>query len=224
MKVTILAVAVPLVVVQSVGAIQAHKKVSTRCVPGEPHVLVANAHAVVYEGPSDGNPGEIDACAYGYRRSYALGRVPYGSSSGGGGVARETLAGTAVAYEVFDSFGSEESGSSTELVVVRNLRNGRVLHRVPTGVSARPSQVGNIGIGRTTGLVVKSDGAVAWIVATGEELPNGEERGTFQVHAVDSTGGRVLASGGNVDPSSLALAGSRVYWMQGGVPESAVLN
>jgi hypothetical protein len=208
-----------LVVVQSVGAIQAHKKVSTRCVPGEPHVLVADAHAVVYEGYEG-----VEGCAYGSRRSYVLGPIPYGDAAGAAGVFRQIVTGTTVAYEVFESSGYQEPRSRTDLVVVRDLRDGRVLHRVPTGVSASPSQAGNIGIGRTTGLVVKSDGAVAWIVGTGEELPNGEERGTLQVHAVDSTGNRVLASGGNIDPFSLALVGSRLYWMQGGVPESAVLH
>lgn len=202
-----------------VGAAQAHKELSARCIRREPHVLVANARAVVYEGYE-----AIEGCAYGSRRSYALGPIPYGDPYGGTDVARETLSGITAAYEIFESQVLNNKGWRKRWVVVRDLRNGRVLHRVPTGVSARPSQVGNVGIGRTTGLVVKGDGAVAWIVATGEELPNGEEQGTFQVHAVDSSGSRVLASGANIDPSSLALAGSRLYWMQGGVPMSAVLN
>ncbi len=196
----------------------AHSKNTMECVPGEPHVAVANAHAVVYEGPSDGNPGEIDACAYGYRRSYPLGPVPYGDATGGSGVFRETLAGTIVAYEFFESHVLNNEGSRKRWVVVRNLRDGRVLHIVPTGIPAKPSEFGNVGTGRTTAIVVKGDGAVAWIAPTGEEI------GAFEVHALDRSGSRVLASGLGIDASSLALVGSRLYWMQNGMPASAVLN
>ncbi len=66
--------------------------------------------------------------------------------------------------------------------------------------------------------MVKLDGSVAWIVETGEE------EGRYQVHAVDKSGSRVLASGPNIDPSSLALAGSTLYWTQGDQPFSASLN
>jgi len=37
-------------------------------------------------------------------------------------------------------------------------------------------------------------------------------------------GTRLLASGFDVSPSSLALAGSTIYWTQGGKPESSTLN
>lgn len=217
-----LAVLMLLLTADAVSAARVHGKLSQKCVPGERHVLVADMRAVVYEGYL-----EIEGCTYGHRRSYALGSVPYGDATGGGGVFHETLIGTIVAYEFLEASGPDgpgPEGPGKNLVVVSDLQDGHVLHRVPTGVSTKPSLHTHVGIGRTTGIVVKSDGAVAWIVATGEELPNGEERGTFQVHAVDRSGNRVLAAGGNIDPSSLALAGSRLYWTQGGVPASAVLN
>ena len=67
-------------------------------------------------------------------------------------------------------------------------------------------------------IAVKHDGSVAWIVETGEE------EGGYQVHAVDKSGSRVLASNPDIDPLSLALAGSTLYWTQGGQPFSASLN
>jgi hypothetical protein len=50
------------------------------------------------------------------------------------------------------------------------------------------------------------------------------EKGRYQVHAADTTGSRLLASGANIDPTSLALAGRTIYWMQGGRSFSATLN
>jgi hypothetical protein len=74
------------------------------------------------------------------------------------------------------------------------------------------------GIGPITSLVVKPDAAVAWIVNTDEE------NGGYQVHAADKTGPRVLATGADIAPGSLALAGSTLYWTQGGRPFSGVLR
>ena len=67
-------------------------------------------------------------------------------------------------------------------------------------------------------ILVKGDGAVAWITDTVQS----ENR--YQVHALDKTGARTLAVGSNIDPNSLALAGSTLYWMQGGKPESTPLD
>lgn len=100
-------------------------------------------------------------------------------------------------------------------MVVRNLRIGQILHRTPTGAKNHPKFVGD---GPTTAIVVKADGAVAWTTDTVQS----EDR--YQVHALDKTGERTLAVGSNIDPRSLALAGSTLYWTQGGKSESAVLN
>jgi hypothetical protein len=67
-------------------------------------------------------------------------------------------------------------------------------------------------------LLVKSDGSVAWIVETGYPVVQ------YQVHTVDKSGSRVLASGTDIDPRTLALSGGVLYWTQGGKPMSAVLN
>jgi hypothetical protein len=76
----------------------------------------------------------------------------------------------------------------------------------------------SIGIGPAVAIVVKRDGSVAWIVETIQEL------GGYQVHAVDKSGSRVLASSPDIDRTSLALAGSTLYWTRSGEPFSSSLN
>jgi hypothetical protein len=129
-----------------------------------------------------------------------------------GGPERETLAGPLVAYE--DGSGGEIS--NTYVVVVRNLRTGKVIRRVPTGTPATPSPK-LVGIGPTTAIVAKPDGAVAWIAETGDPTE-------YQVYAVDATGSRTVASSTDIEPFSLALAGSTLYWTQNGQPASAPLD
>jgi hypothetical protein len=155
----------------------------------------------------------VYGCTNFNRHRYALGPVSSGGSAGGAAVAHETLAGPIAAYGHVVMRGS--IGEWT--VVVRDLRNGRVLRREPTGVAVKPEPF-SVGIGSAVAIVVKSDGSVAWIVETRQE--NGE----YQVHAVDRTGSRILAVGADVAPSSLALAGSTLYWTQGSKPVSAALD
>jgi hypothetical protein len=195
-----------------------HGKMSGMCPLKPRNVFAVNDYAVVYEskGPDE---TVVKACAYRSRHAYALGPTPYASAANFGGVFHETLAGTTIAYE-FNVGGGDGvgEGSSRNWVGVRDLRTGKVLHYAPTGVANALSNPGNVGTGKVWGLVVKGDGAVAWISYSGEEL------GGYDVHVIDRTGSRVLAAGLGVQRSSLALGGSRLYWTQNGVPESAVLH
>ncbi len=59
---------------------------------------------------------------------------------------------------------------------------------------------------------------MAWITQASPD------EGSYQVHTVDKTGSHELAFGADIDPYSLALAGSRLYWTQEGKPMSAVLH
>ncbi len=218
-------IAVPLLLLAAASASDAssHHKAATECSPGHSHLLAADARAQVYVRPeSTGLSGpfhieEVYGCSYGHRSAYSLGLPYVATSTGANGVRMETLAGPIVAYEATSASGAQ--GQATTIswrVVVRDLRSGRVLHSVPTGTpKANPFAVG---VGPTLVIVVKSDGAAAWIA----QAPPYE--GTYQVHAVDKSSNRLLASGADVDPSSLAIAGSTLYWTQGGKPESATLN
>jgi hypothetical protein len=184
-------------------------------------MVIADAQAQLYIHPAlvvePFTPEEIDGCAYDTKRSYDLGPAPGKCGGGGGGCAsvrHEVLAGPVVAYEEFGA--NNEHGTADWLVVVRDLRTGRLLHREPTGT--RTTTPSDVGAGPTIAIVVKSDGAVAWVLKT-----NADE-GLYQVHAVDKSGSRLLASGSDIDPHALALAGSTLYWTQGGQPFSAPLN
>jgi hypothetical protein len=211
-------------------AARSHKTVP-KCPPvrAHAHVLVADEQAMVYlrpamtPSPARYEQAEIFGCTYGDGRPYALGLPPEFSSEGGGGIDHETLAGSVVAYQ------QVSVGKTVAIfrVIVRDLRNGRVLHRLPTGTligpeSKEPESL--VGVGHVVALVVKSDGAVAWIVENGQTQCGGPKIYCYEVHAVDASGERLLASGPEIEPSSLALAGSTLYWTQGGKPSSAVLN
>ncbi len=189
--------------------------------------LVADEQAMVYVRPAMSpsldryEPEEIFGCAYGSAHPYPLGPVPESSPP------TETLGGPIVAYE--ESFVASdkylEGGSSKWFVVVRNLLTGRVLHKIPTGARSAPPSKEDVGVGPALAIVVKSDGAVAWIAEN--EFQSSSTISYYEMHTLDESGSQILASGTEIDPYSLALAGSThstLYWTQGGKPSSAVLN
>lgn len=198
----------------------------TPCVPRHSRFIAADAQARLYEVTAQQGPLEHEGiydCFYGNRRPYLLGFTPPLYSAGGtGGVIHEVLAGPVTAYEEF-KIGTYEKGEWR--VIVRDLRNGRVLHNVPTGP---PSEVGpeKMGVGGITTIVVKKDGAAVWILDN-YGRPSGpvpSDVQYYEVESVDKSGLRILASGTDIDPSSLALAGSVLYWVQGGQAFSALLQ
>jgi hypothetical protein len=214
-------------VVPADSAVARRGKALTKCPPRERYerrVLRRDKQAAVYEGEIGYGGTAVYGCTHRERRAYFLGwpYQPLGSSAGGaGGVHELRLAGTVVAYANGDSSGGQEDAagrsSASWIIEVRSLRNGRLLHSLPTGSPEHPKP-GYTGIGPSEGLVVKSDGAVAWIVNAGFG------QNELQVHAADRSGSRVLASGSNIAPHSLRLNGSKLSWMQGGSRVSARLN
>jgi hypothetical protein len=195
----------------------------TRCSRVHSQLVAADAQAQVYRRPEE--PSGVPeygywGCVRGGRRSFLLGRPQREcSASGCTALERVTLTRTVVAYETYWSTmgGGGEVFRSEWHVVVLDLRSGRVLHRVPTGVTYPPDSR-FVGDGPTWAIAVKGDGAVAWINDTVQH----ENR--YQVHALDKNGERVLATGSDIAPGSLALAGSTLYWTQGGKPFSARLQ
>ena len=217
---------VVVIVATPAGDAATTRKAPARCTPGQSRLITANPQVEVYRAPGAITPynGELRpvfGCAFGQRRVYKLGTAfqcvepKYMNGPFCGGIDREVLAGPIVAYE--QQATPCDPGCSW-LVVVRDLRTGRTLRKEPTGVNTR--FVGfREGIGPTSAIVIKTDGSVAWI-ANAQEV----EGGGYQVHASDRAGSRLLASGTDIEPSSLALAGSTLYWMQNGKPQSATLN
>jgi hypothetical protein len=227
---------VALSVAGSASAARGGARTPSKCPSGRSHLITADAQAQVYlrpegSGPSGFEAEEIFGCAYGSKRSFAISGPPTFSAEGGGEATHYTLAGAILAYA---SLGVElvpPPGITEWKVVVENLSNGRVLHEVPTGTTGAPATTSapgsirtprHVGVGPVVSLVVKSDGAAAWIVEN--EIPARHVPAEYEVHAVDKTGNMLLASGSNIDPHSLALAGSTLYWTQEGKPKSAALN
>jgi hypothetical protein len=165
--------------------------------------MLSDGQATIYGG---GEPGaEVFGCVPGHRR-IALGRIAQDLVQAEPGVIAElTIAGPMVAFEE----------RASERVAALNLRTGRFVARVSTA-GPRPM--------RALQIVLKNDGAFAWDVAAGfgyTGLP-----APLEIRAVDAAGNRRVAYGlsGEIEPTSLARAGSTLYWTQGGAARSATLN
>jgi hypothetical protein len=191
-----------------------------------PHTrpLLANGQAEIYEAHEAPGTGFVHACAFGTGRVTRLGSVAECSSGVCAGIEHETLSGSLVAY---DSFSTAVGLRGEWYVQVRDLRTRRLLRKVPTGAPLQKLP-GSVGLGPATGVVVTRSGGVAWIAwdlqrsqpATGAT----PARRFYDVYACDVAGTRLLAAGPDVDPSSLALAGHTLYWVQSGKPLSAALQ
>jgi hypothetical protein len=185
-------------------------KTVSDCPRGHSHLLAADAQAQVWDGVT-----EVFACAYGHRRVYALGPAE-GSDRGGGAATVKALTGPTVAVERF------RVDSENQLLIVSDLRTGRVIRKVHTG---GPPRLGPCYVcdGNAFMLVLKEDGSIAWLT----------EDGRFNIqtelHAVDKKGSRILAAGETdegtgINPRSLVLGEGVLYWMQGDKPATAPLD
>ncbi len=194
-----------------------------------PHVaagllLAADTQAEVYYRPEGKNAhgsfqgAAIVGCDYARGLVYVLGDPSHSGPEGAGGVTDETLAGHMVAFE--KSCIANDGACSYEDVMVVDLRSNHIVHRqatfVPTAATPTPAGGGE----SLPDLIVKEDGAVAWIGRTQGDPGHVE----YEVVALDSHGLRVLAYGPTVEPESLAVAGSTLYWSGGGHPAGAPLS
>jgi hypothetical protein len=128
--------------------------------------------------------------------------------------AKVKIAGTAVAYEAM-SFDLKPFR-----VYVRSLRTGRVIHSATS--NRRASSDGHTG--PVQRIVLKRNGSVAWTTSS-DCICEGAVPSGYEVHAIGTDGKRrILDSGPEVDPASLALAGARISWKHVGTIRSAGLN
>jgi len=137
-----------------------------------------------------------------------------------------TLAGNILAYERSDYSGSFKYMNAVPVswtIQVRDLRTHRLIHSSPTSTSEPPpSKV--IGNGPAEGIVVKSNGSVAWIAVDGVHPYAPTLPTTYQVWKIDRTGQHLLAMSPQIVPNSIALAGGTVYWTNGGAAETVPLD
>lgn len=166
------------------------------CGPAGSHTIASTATARVYSlGKS------VYACVRQSKTSYRLGAT--GICIGTQRAAPFALAKDQVAY------GLTECGvdSSSTQIDVRNLTTGKLLTSDPDVNAALVEAYGVV-----TSLVVKADGAVAWI-ATESSL--GNHARVTQVWRHDRRGLVMLDSGSGVKPASLKLHRSRLRWRHG---------
>lgn len=176
-----------------------------QCGPPAARTLAASRLARVYV-----SAGSVYGCAYASRRSYRL-----GAASGAIREARVgpvAVAGHDAAYAL-SSFGID-TGSSN--VVVRDLASGRVLHDVEAIHRLLPEAYQAV-----DAIVVKPDGAVAWISEINSVIRRGA--GGLGVLRIDARGQRVLDTGPAIHPKSLRLRGSTLTWRDGARTRSATL-
>jgi hypothetical protein len=192
-------------------------------------VLTADSEAQVYgpEPQEERYLGNVYGCTYTRHRSYRLGpREQYSSSGSGEGVSSFKLNGPIVAFESGVTIAPREGPtiSETHWIEARDLRNGRLLHRVPTGKPLTPRR-GFVGVGNASFIAVKRDGSVAWIAQDYERgfalLPPPNRY--FEVYALDRHGERLLASGPKI-AHYLRIAGQTLTWINAGKRESAPLD
>ncbi len=123
-------------------------------------------------------------------------------------------------YAAFNA-GVSDPTLSTSYVCVVNLKTGK-----DRGFLAATGP-GSNDLGGVRSLVLTANGSVAWISQT-SGVPNPSTPQLIptltEVYVVDSFGRRMIASSSAISPTSLALAGSTIYWLQGGVAQAATLR
>jgi hypothetical protein len=235
-----------LVLVLPLAAASADGHRSRACSPSRARVLLSDRQARVYlfHDPKEYDYLAGGACAIGHRPLDVSDVIEEDSLEGSNLRSdwRHTfaLAGTVVAYAA-DRFCENKyfpCSQSEWFIVVRNVRTGRYVHHTPSA----PHR-GNgphdyyVGVGAASQVVVKPDGAVAWIVPNEvlrkerwrergerhEPVSLNEQPLTYEIYADDRGGMRRLASGQDVARTSLTIEGNMILWTQGGKRLSAPL-
>jgi hypothetical protein len=101
-------------------------------------------------------------------------------------------------------------------VVVRRLDDGRTVHRT----SATTAPLGPEFFQSVDSIVVRSDGAVAWISTGGSIIRHARKT---EVDRIDRRGEATLDRGSAIDTRSLRLRGSQLSWRHGSARRSATL-
>lgn len=175
------------------------------CGPAAARTLAQVLAARVYEAQ-----GQVYGCARGSTRRYQLGSATNCLRSAR--VRPVALAGSVAAY------GLERCGVDTgsAAVLVKRLSTGRQLRSLPA-TSGRPAPES---YQQVASLVVRADGAVAWIGAGSSIIRHSQ---TIEVHRADGRGTAELDAGPGIGPTSLRLHGRKLTWRHGGAMRTATL-
>ena len=183
----------------------------------------ADKQAQVYEtGRIEGgfHAEGIMGCVYGSSHQFFVGDAGPDSASGGASSSVEQMVGTlaAVATSSYENYGQVQRDE----VSVIELRTGRLMRHSATGPPEPAHDYESAGAGPVTSLVLRPNGDIAWIAATPYQRLT--SAGKDQVYTLEASGQRMVASGNEIDPLSLALADETIYWTQAGKPDSAPLK
>jgi len=200
------AIAVGLVALTACGS-SSGSATSASCGPSGARTLAVDRVARVYQ-----SRGDVFGCSTTGTRSFRLGAAARTIHQGRAGPV--ALAGVDVAYGLTE-FGVDTVSAQ---VIVRNLRSGAQLRREPATTHA----LGVEFFQSVAGVVVKPDGAVAWIGHGGSVIHAGS--GETEVNRADARGRALLDSGNGIDAGSLRLHGSTVSWRHGAMTRSATLS
>jgi hypothetical protein len=175
------------------------------CGPDSARTIAGDAVARVYASGGSAYGGVT-----GGTRSYRLGRTDH--SIGAARIEAVRVSGRIAAYGLRTS--GVDTGYAT--VNVRRLTTGTLLTQRPA-----TTRVGVEGFQSIDSLVLKADGAVAWI-ATAHSI--GLPTFIRQLQRLDDRGFRVLDFGPNVAAVSLALHGSTLSWKHRTAVRTATLR
>jgi hypothetical protein len=197
-----LATAIAIAVVASATAAASG---GSQCGPAGAKTLASDSQARVYS-----SNGSVYGCADATGHRYLLASDE--TRPGQPHIGKVALAGVDVAYG--ETTFSVDTGSAT--VTVRQLDNGRRLK----SLAALTVPVGPESFESVDSVVVKPDGAVAWI-ATAASIVHHENQ--TQVLRADRRGEASLDTGTGIETSSLRLRRSRLSWRDGSGAQSATL-
>jgi len=180
---------------------------SAPCGPRDGKTLAADARARIFS-----RDGSVYGCARAGGRAYLLGRSSVTRPGQWRNVGVVALGGVDAAYSTtqigVDTLSAE--------VVVRRLDNGRMLHTT----SATTAPLGPEFFQTVDAIVVKSDGAVAWIATGGSIIRHARK---VEVDRIDRRGQATLDRGTAIATRSLRLRGSQLSWRHGSASRSAML-
>jgi hypothetical protein len=198
-----IAVAAVALAAGSASAAPSHSPV---CGPARAKTVAATRTARIYRSAH-----WVYGCASGSARAYRLGQQP--TCIGAPRVGPVVLAGELA------GFGSQHCGvdSASAEVVVRRLTDGQTLTRLP----ATTTSVGAESFDSVASLVLKRDGAVAWIGVNRSII---SKNLSIEVHRHDRTGSALLDSGASIRTTSLRRHGSLLTWRHGGELRHARLS
>jgi hypothetical protein len=176
------------------------------CGPAAARTLAAGKLARVYS-----IHGSVYGCAAGASKSYTLGRAARSITAPR--VGPVVVAGQVAAYGL-TRFGVDTADSQ---VVVRRLSDGKQLASAPATATSPVEGIQSVG-----SIVLKTDGAVAWI---GDARSLVSRLGAVvEVRRIDKRGAALLDSGTEVKPGSVRLRGSTLSWLHGGATRHASLQ